>query len=119
MKQELTCIVCPLGCALTVEIENGEVTEVSGNTCKRGADYARQECVRPMRVLTTTAMTEDGRVIPVRTDSAVPKETLFDCMAEVNRVKLHLPIKRGSVIIKHIAGTDADLIASKDIERGI
>ena len=119
MKRELTCIVCPLGCALTAEVEDGQVTEVSGNTCPRGEDYARRECVCPMRVLTSTALTEDGQVVSVRTDRAVPKDALFECMAEVNRLVLPLPIRIGSVIINRIAGTDANLIATKNMERGI
>ena len=40
--RELICIGCPLGCPLTVRLEGGEV-EVSGNTCVRGADYAKKE----------------------------------------------------------------------------
>ena len=34
------CINCPLGCPLTVTVENGEVKSVTGNTCKRGELYA-------------------------------------------------------------------------------
>ena len=40
--RELICIGCPLGCPLTVRLEGDEV-EVSGNTCVRGADYAKKE----------------------------------------------------------------------------
>ena len=36
--KELTCIICPVGCSLCVEEENGEM-KVSGNTCKRGEEY--------------------------------------------------------------------------------
>ena len=32
MTKELICINCPMGCALTAEVENGEVISVSGNT---------------------------------------------------------------------------------------
>ena len=118
MKRELTCIVCPMGCALTAEIENGQVVSVTGNTCPRGAKYAEQECTHPERVLTTTAAVEGGGVLPVRTDRAVPKEMLFDCMAEVNQVTVHLPISIGTVIIEHIAGTEANLVAAKNLGRG-
>ena len=34
-ERNLTCIGCPLGCALKVTI-NGENVTVTGNTCKRG-----------------------------------------------------------------------------------
>jgi len=47
----LTCIGCPMGCPLTVTMENGEVKDVTGNTCKRGDDYARKEVTNPTRVL--------------------------------------------------------------------
>ena len=44
-QRQLTCIGCPMGCQLTATIENGVVTAVTGNTCKRGDSYARKECV--------------------------------------------------------------------------
>ena len=34
--RELTCIRCPIGCHITVELENGEVKSVTGNSCPRG-----------------------------------------------------------------------------------
>lgn len=118
MKQELTCIVCPMGCSLTAEIENGQVVSISGNTCPRGVKYAQQECVHPERVLTTTVAVAGGGMLPVKTDRAVPKETLFACMAEANRIKVELPIAMGHVIIEHIAGTQANLVAAKHMGRG-
>lgn len=116
MKRELTCIVCPMGCALTVEVEDGRVMSVAGNTCPRGAAYAERECIHPERVLTTTVAVEGGGVVPVRTDCAVPREKLFDCMEEANRIKVSLPIATGDVMIEHIAGTSANLVATKNVE---
>lgn len=40
-EKNLICICCPLGCPLTVTLENGEVISVTGNTCPRGAAYGR------------------------------------------------------------------------------
>ncbi len=34
--RNLTCISCPMGCQITVEMDGSEVVGVSGNTCKRG-----------------------------------------------------------------------------------
>lgn len=35
--QNLTCIGCPLGCSISVSLsDNGEVSEITGNTCKKG-----------------------------------------------------------------------------------
>ena len=42
-KRELTCIGCPLGCAITVTMESGEIVGITGHTCKRGEEYARKE----------------------------------------------------------------------------
>ena len=53
-KRELICIGCPMGCPMTVELDNGEVVSVKGNTCKRGDIYARKEVTNPTRIVTST-----------------------------------------------------------------
>ncbi len=54
MIRELVCINCPMSCHLQVECtEQGEVLSVSGNTCKRGDAYARQEISAPVRMVTS------------------------------------------------------------------
>ena len=74
MVRELTCIVCPLGCDLKVELdENKRVLSVSGNTCPRGKVYAENECVNPRRTVTSTVRCEDGSMISVKTDTTIPK----------------------------------------------
>lgn len=48
-----TCICCPLGCQLEAAFdERGGVAEVSGNTCGRGAEYAKREATAPERMVT-------------------------------------------------------------------
>ena len=76
MTRELICIGCPMGCRLAAEIEDGVVTHVTGNTCRRGEEYAKKECVAPMRTVTGTVALRGGRlpVLPVRTNGEVPKE---------------------------------------------
>ncbi len=112
MKRELTCIVCPMGCRLEAEIVNGEVLSVTGFTCPRGKRYAVDECTHPMRTLTSTACTTGGDVIPVKTDRAIPKELIFDCMKEINRISVSLPAHIGDVVIENILGTGANLIVT-------
>ena len=80
---ELTCICCPMGCRLTVDEDNDYA--VTGNTCKRGAVYGRNELMNPTRVLTTTVAIDGaahGRM-PVRTEDAIPKGKLFDAIEEL------------------------------------
>ena len=51
--RELICIGCPLGCPLTVRMD-GEEISVSGNTCRRGEDYAKKEVLSPTRIVTSS-----------------------------------------------------------------
>ena len=112
----MTCIVCPMGCQLTVELENGEVKSVSGNTCPRGKQYAIDECIHPMRTITSTARTENGEVIPVKTDRTVPKELMFECMKEINKAVVKLPAKIGDVAVENILGTGANVVVTANMD---
>lgn len=111
MERKLTCIICPRGCALSVTFDEvGEPKDVTGNLCPRGRDYAITECTHPMRTVTSTARYEDGGVIPVKTTRPVPKDRVFDVMAEINKVRIPNDKRIGDIIIKGVAGLDADVI---------
>ena len=111
--RKLTCIVCPRGCDMTVELgEGGEVISVKGNACKRGAVYASDECTHPRRTVTSTVRLEDGRVLPVKTASTVPKELVFNIMKEINSMVAKSDLKIGDVIIKDVLGTGVDIVAT-------
>lgn len=114
MTREMICIVCPRGCSLTVELEGGEIKNVSGYTCKRGLAYAETECTHPTRMLTTTMATEKGEMIAVRTDKPIPKELLFDSMKIINTAKAPNDVKVGNVLIENILSTGANIIASQN-----
>ncbi len=116
MKRDLTCIVCPIGCQLSVTLENGVVTEVTGNTCPRGKQYAIDECTNPVRTITTTARTSNGGVIPVKTDRPIPKDLMFECMREIDRSVVTLPAFIGDVVIENILGTGANVVVTANME---
>ncbi len=80
MIKDLTCIVCPMGCSLKVELEGKKVLSVTGNTCPRGEKYAVAEFTNPERTVTTTIKCDNGEVLPVKTDSSIPKDKIFECM---------------------------------------
>lgn len=111
----ITCIRCPMGCALTVELTDGAVTKVDGNQCKRGVEYAKTECVNPVRTLTTTVKTTCSVLLPVRTRNAIPKALMMDAMAVLRSVTVNAPVKGGDVIVPDICGTGVDVIASIDL----
>ena len=104
-KRELTCIVCPRGCQLTVELEGKTVLSVSGNICKRGKTYAENECTNPMRTVTTTAKTTDGGVVACKTETTIPKEKMFECMEIINKTVVSLPVRVSDVILEDVFGS--------------
>ena len=111
--RELTCIVCPRGCALSVELsESGEVLSVAGNFCKRGVAYAESECTNPKRTVTSTVRCKSGAVVAVKTNDTVPKWQMLEVMAAINAAVAEDTVKIGEVIVKDICGTGADLVAT-------
>lgn len=117
MTRKLTCIVCPIGCALSVEIdENKNVLSVEGNTCKRGETYARTECTAPQRTITTTVSVRGGGVAPVKTDKTVPKELVFECMKEINKAVAEPDGFLGDVVIEDILDTGANVVLTRNVK---
>ncbi len=116
--KELVCIVCPRGCRLQVDEDNGYA--VTGNSCPRGAEYGKNELQHPTRVLTTTVRVTGGvhRRLPVKTSTAIPKDLLFEAMEVANAVSVAAPVQPGQVIVENLLGTGADLIAGRGIEKG-
>lgn len=117
-QKEIICTVCPMGCRITVTGQAGMIQSVSGNTCPRGEEYARNEFVRPMRLLTSVAKTQgvaDMPLLAIRSDRVVPRDMLFACMEEIRRLCLTAPVHRGDVLITNVAGTGANIIASADL----
>lgn len=106
MEKKLTCIVCPLGCQLTVKLNGKEVVEVTGNTCPRGAEYARNECTNPQRTVTSTVRCENGGLVSVKTDRPIPKEKMAECMEIINKAVAKLPISIGDVIVPGVFGSN-------------
>lgn len=113
--KELTCIICPRGCHLVVDDE----LNVTGNTCPRGAVYAKQELTHPTRTLTTTVRIESEIEVslPVKSDKPLPKEKIFDAMSLINKTSVKAPIKIGDIVVKDIFGLGVNIVATKDVSR--
>ena len=116
--KELTCIGCPMGCLLTVTLDGGEVKEVKGNTCAKGDIYARKEVVNPTRIVTSTIkiLGGDKERISVKTANDIPKSKIFDVMKEIDAAEAKAPCKIGDVLVKDVAGTGVDVIATRNVE---
>ena len=117
-QKDLTCIGCPLGCQLTVELENGEVVSVIGNTCKRGDDYARKEVTNPTRIVTSMVKVRGGNapVVSVKTKSDIPKDKIFECVKALKVVWAQAPVSIGDVVLRDVVGTGVDIVATKDVQ---
>ena len=112
---ELICIVCPKGCRLSVDEENGY--SVSGHSCPRGEEYGKAELIAPTRTVTSTVRCTGGihPRCPVKTDKPVPKELIPAVMAALENITLAAPVRAGQVVVQQVCGTDANMIATRDM----
>lgn len=116
-KKEMICICCPLGCALTVTEENGEL-KVTGNTCNRGEEYGKKEATNPTRIVTTSVRVKNGvlPVVSVKTEQDIPKGKIMKCIEILREIEVDAPVHIGDVVAENVAGTGIKVTATKNIE---
>jgi len=96
-----------------VETADGAVTAVSGHGCKRGVEYARQEAVCPMRIVTAVVRVRGGMPLSVRTASPIPKKDIFACMSAIEGIVVNKPVTMGQILIEDVCGSGVAVIATK------
>ena len=113
---ELICIVCPKGCHLHVDEENGFT--VTGNSCPRGAEYGKTELSNPTRVLTSIIRVQGGTIAccSIKTNGGIPKARILEAMDTLKPVVMKAPVHIGDVIVKNVCGTGVDWIATKNVD---
>jgi len=119
-KIDMVCIVCPIGCNMTISEDTSEKSgfKVVGNKCSRGKNYAVKEMKKPTRMLTTTVTISHAFIsrMPVKSSAPLPKELLGQAMAIINRVEVKAPVIAGEIIITNILGTGIDILASRSMK---
>lgn len=119
-NKELTCIGCPMGCQLSVDFDdkNNTVLSVTGNNCKIGENYAKKELTNPTRIVTSSIQVDGGDLpmVSVKTEEDIPKGEIFNIMKEIHETNVQAPVKIGDVLIKNVAGTNVNIIATRDIK---
>ncbi len=117
MIREFTCIMCPRGCEITGELEEGKEPVITGNACPKGADYVKQEMVDPMRNIASSVRITGAEepVVSVRLNHPVPKSRIFDVMAEIRKAEVTAPVWIGDVVIKDVLGLGSDVIITKNV----
>lgn len=109
----MTCIVCPNGCRLTVENEGGKI-KVDGAQCKKGIDFAGAELTNPTRSLTTTVKTAfaDMPRLPVKTNGEIPKGKMLEAMKLIKNVYVTKRFHVGDIVLPDVFGVDIVATAS-------
>jgi len=113
----LTCIVCPVGCTISVKVRGAKVLGCEGNTCARGAAYAKDEVLHPKRTVTSSVLVLGGRwpLVSVRTSKPVPKGKIPAVMKAIRARSVKAPVKTGDVLIKNVARTGANIVATRNV----
>ena len=116
-EKNLICINCPLGCPLTVTLENGEIKKVEGNTCPRGEAYAKKELTNPTRIVTSTVKVKGGKLAmaSVKPATDIPQGKIFDCVKAIQDIELEAPVAIGQVVLADVCGTGVDIVATKNV----
>ncbi|MDR1531712.1 MAG: DUF1667 domain-containing protein [Clostridiales bacterium] len=111
---------CELLVVTEVSEEGGPPSAVSGNACKIGERYGREEATNPTRVMTSSVRVLGGdmKMLSVKTARPIPKGKIWDCAEAMRGLSVNAPVKIGDIIIKNAASTGVDIIATRNIARG-
>ena len=118
MLKKLICIECPRGCKLIVETnDQGQVINVRGNECTKGDKYGRTEIENPVRILTSSVLTEGLvlKMLPVRTSAPIPRARVQEAIQEIKKICVKTSVKAGDLIVKNFLDLGIDLIATRDL----
>ncbi|OYT65243.1 molybdopterin oxidoreductase [Candidatus Bathyarchaeota archaeon ex4484_205] len=119
MERKIICIVCPVGCEITVrEKSDGEIL-VEGFRCPRGKEYALREITNPMRVLFTVLRVRGGELptVSVKSSKPIPKKLIKEAVKKLSYMEVDAPIEVGDRLLENFMGTGADIIATRKVEK--
>ena len=106
-----------MGCTLDVTIDGETVVDVSGHSCKRGAEYAQAEISDPRRMVASTVKVWGGihPLVPVYTAAPFPRPQIFVLLAQLREVELKAPVEIGQIVLRDVLGTGVNVLASRDL----
>ena len=118
MKKTVICTTCPSGCEMEATYTDENDFSVTGNRCKRGEAYCKNECFDPKRMFTASVKAEGGEraMLPVRTRTAVAKDKIMECAAAIHGLTVKAPVRMHDVIVSNVAGSGVDIIAAMTLE---
>lgn len=122
MEKKFTCVVCPIGCELSISYDENDMSPekctVTGNSCPRGEKYAKSEIIHPERTLTSTVKTNSKvlPMLPVKTSVPIPKDKMFEAMQLLNTITVSVPVKSGDTVYRDFVVQGTNLTACRTIE---
>jgi CxxC motif-containing protein len=109
-----TCIVCPVCCELETD-----GAEVNGARCSKGEDFARQEMIMPLRVLTTTVRCDaptGTKMLPVKTANPVPLHEISTIVRGIKALRVSGIPAIGSTISLEFSGQPIMLLVTGELD---
>ena len=118
-ERSVVCIMCPLGCEVNVEVEEGVITNIKGYACENGKEYAEQEVSSPTRTVMSVVKCVKGNfpTVSVKTSEPIQKENIKDVMRAISDIEVEAPISVGDKIVKDVCGSGVDIIATRKVKR--
>lgn len=118
MIRQMICTSCPMGCHLTVDDTDKNNIIVTGNTCPRGKVYGINEVTAPKRMVTGSVKVEGGTIamVSVKTEQAIDKKLIFDCLEQLKGVTLKAPVHIGDIAVKNVCNTGINIVVTKEVE---
>ncbi|MCR5347504.1 MAG: DUF1667 domain-containing protein [Fretibacterium sp.] len=123
-ERKFTCIICPNGCEITALYGTGEdgrvdLRSVTGQTCRRGEEYVRQELTEPRRTIASSVRVRGGELplASVRLTAPIPRARIFDAMEEIRKITLDAPVEAGTLLTEDLLGLGAGLTVTKSVAR--
>jgi CxxC motif-containing protein len=90
---------------------------VLGYKCNQGRQYVLEEYRHPVRIFTTTVLTEKSSrsLLPVRTNRPILKSRLKEATLTLVGAKAKPPVKVGQVILPNLLDSGVDVVATDDL----
>lgn len=119
MSDEIVCIMCPVGCEVRAEVEDGEIIEIEGYGCEDGEEYAEQEIASPKRTVMSVVNCVDGNfpTVSVKTSEPLSKQNIEGVMEALSEIEVVAPIEVGDVVVKNVCGLGVDVVATRTVKQ--
>ncbi|HOI63224.1 MAG TPA: DUF1667 domain-containing protein [Mesotoga sp.] len=116
MEGHITCVICPVGCKVSVRKEGVQYT-IEGNRCARGEEYARNELMMPKRILTTSIGVSNGTLplVSVKTPRPIDRARIKEIMKEIKNLSIVAPVAVGDTVVEDIDGEGTPLLATRAV----